>query len=276
MTADCPPARRRVEILGCLVDGLSLDETVEAVERFIASRRPHQQVSVNVDKVVKASRDRRLRDFVNHCDLASPDGTPIVWASHLLGEPLQERVAGIDLFQALMERAAERGWRVYLLGAREEVVARVRAIYEARHPGIRIAHRDGYWRPEEEPQVAEAIRQACPDLLFVAIPSPRKERFLDRWQPLMQVPFAMGVGGSFDVVAGRVRRAPAWMQRAGLEWFHRFAQEPRRMFRRYFIEDMRFVGLLARELCVRRARRVATIAASLALATGACVQIAES
>ena len=276
MTRNTTPARPRVEILGCHVDNLSLAETLDAVEAFIATRRPHQQVSVNVDKVVKASRDARLRDFVNRCDLASADGMPIVWASHVLGTPLKQRVAGVDLFEALVARAALRGWRVYLLGAREEIVVRVRERFQARYPGLVVAgHRNGYWSAAEEPQVVEAIRAAAPDLLFVAIPSPRKEHFLDRWQDHMRVPFAMGVGGSFDVVAGLVRRAPQWMQRSGLEWFFRFAQEPRRMFRRYFIDDMGFFAMLAREALARRRRRLAAVAASLAIAMGACVQMAE-
>jgi N-acetylglucosaminyldiphosphoundecaprenol N-acetyl-beta-D-mannosaminyltransferase len=169
-------------------------------------------------------------------------------------------VAGIDLFDALMARAAERGWRVYLLGARHEVVDEVQRRYAARLPQLVFAGwRDGYWTPAQEPAVADAIARARTDLLFVAISSPMKERFLGRWQAHMRVPFAMGVGGSFDVAAGRVRRAPLWMQRTGLEWFFRFLQEPRRMFRRYFVDDAAFAGVLWREWReLRQQRRRAT------------------
>ena len=273
------PGIRRHDILGCGVDDLTMEETLAVVEGFIASGRPHQHVVVNVDKVVKASRDERLRAIVNGCDLINADGMPIVWASRLLGTPLRERVTGIDLFHALMVRAAERGWRVYLLGAREEVVSRVRAIYQEMCPGLVVAgHRNGYWKPEEEAGVAEEVRAARADLLFVAISSPHKERFLGRWQAHMRVPFAMGVGGSFDVAAGIVSRAPEWMQRTGLEWFHRFLQEPRRMFRRYFVDDMAFFGMLAREVAARRMRqlkRAAGVAVSLALAAS-CVESMEA
>jgi N-acetylglucosaminyldiphosphoundecaprenol N-acetyl-beta-D-mannosaminyltransferase len=147
-----------------------------------------------------------------------------------------------------MKRSAEKGWRVYLLGAREEVVSRVKEIYENLYPTLKIAgYRNGYWEPHEESDVAENIVQARADILFVAISSPKKEQFLGAYQERMRVPFAMGVGGSFDVASGKLKRAPRWMRRVGLEWFYRFVQEPRRMFRRYFIEDMAFFNMLAKE-----------------------------
>jgi N-acetylglucosaminyldiphosphoundecaprenol N-acetyl-beta-D-mannosaminyltransferase len=246
---------QRITMMGCGIDNLSMEETLARVEEFIRSGRAHQHVVVNVDKLVKASRDPALRRIVNACDLVSADGMPVVWASRLLGKPLKERVAGIDLFEALMRRAGERGWRVFLLGAREEVVRAVAAIYRERYPQLQLAGwRDGYWQGEqEEAQVARMVADSRADLLFVAMSSPGKEQFLGKYQAVMGVPFAMGVGGTFDVVSGRVRRAPGWMQRAGLEWFWRFLQEPRRMFRRYFIDDMVFVWLLIKEAARGRA-----------------------
>ncbi|THC44888.1 WecB/TagA/CpsF family glycosyltransferase [Massilia sp. Mn16-1_5] len=238
-----------ITMMGCRIDNLSMEETLVRIEEFIRSGKPHQHVVVNVDKLVKASRDEELRRIINACALVNVDGMPVVWASRLLGKPLKERVAGVDLFEALMRRAGERGWRVFLLGARPEVVSGVAETYSRRYPSLVIAGwRDGYWQGEmQEAQVAEQIRASRADLLFVAIGSPKKEQFLGRWQETMRIPFAMGVGGTFDVAIGRVRRAPRWMQRAGLEWFYRFLQEPRRMFRRYFIEDMAFVWLLLKE-----------------------------
>ena len=238
----------RIEIMGCLIDNVTMEETLGRIEDFIKSRRPHQHVVVNVDKLVKASRDENLRKIINDCALINVDGMPVVWASRLLGKPLKERVAGVDLFEALMRRASEKGWRVYLLGAKEEVVTKVKDIYTQRYVGLQIAgYRDGYWAAEDEASVAQQIANARPDILFVAISSPKKELFLGKYQELMKVPFAMGVGGTFDVAVGKVRRAPLWMQRAGLEWFYRFLQEPRRMFKRYFVDDMAFFALLARE-----------------------------
>ncbi|MEG0884547.1 MAG: WecB/TagA/CpsF family glycosyltransferase, partial [Janthinobacterium sp.] len=172
----------------------------------------------------------------------------VVWASRLLGKPLKERVAGVDLFEALMRRSADKQWRVYLLGAREEVVSEVKRLYELKYPGLTVAgYRNGYWSAEEEPGVVAQITEARADLLFVAISSPKKEHFLGQYQGQMKIPFAMGVGGTFDVAVGRVKRAPVWMQKSGLEWFYRFLQEPRRMFRRYFIEDMGFIRLFFKE-----------------------------
>lgn len=241
-----------VEMMGCRIDNLSMEETLQKIEGFIQDGRPHQHVAVNVDKLVKASRDEQLRRIINNCALVSVDGMPVVWASRLLGKPLKERVAGIDLFEALMSRSADRFWRVFLLGARPEVVAGVRTRYEQKYPGLNVVgHHDGYWEPEWEAALVEQISAARPDLLFVAISSPKKEQFLGRYQGDMQVPFAMGVGGTFDVAVGRVKRAPRWAQRAGLEWFYRFLQEPRRMFRRYFIDDVAFLLLLAREFVGR-------------------------
>ena len=266
----------RIDMMGLRIDNLSMEETLARVEEFIASGKPHEQVSINVDKVVQAARDPELARFANACQLASPDGMPVVWASRLLGTPLKERIAGIDLFEALMARAAVKGWRGYLLGAREAGVREVKAGYERRFPLLRIVgHRNGYWTPDEEPGVAAAIREARPDILFVALGSPAKERFLDRWQAQMQVPFAMGVGGSFDVAAGHTRRAPRWMQRAGFEWFYRFLQEPRRMFGRYFVRDLAFFRLLAVELYRRRMKEAIALGASLLLAAS-CVELFEA
>jgi N-acetylglucosaminyldiphosphoundecaprenol N-acetyl-beta-D-mannosaminyltransferase len=238
----------RVQMMGCQIDNLTMQETLQRVEGFVRSGLPHQHVVVNVDKLVKAQRDPALRQIINNCALVNVDGMPVVWASRWLGKPLKERVTGVDLFDALMGHAARKGWRVFLLGATEEVVQTVRDRYQQRFPTLHFAGvRNGYWRPDEEAAVVQQIALSRADLLFVAIPSPHKEQFLGAHQARMRVPFAMGVGGSFDVMAGKVKRAPRWMQQAGLEWFYRFLQEPRRMFRRYFIEDMAFFGLLLRE-----------------------------
>lgn len=241
--------KQRIEMMGCQIDNLSMEETLQSIEGFIRSGKPHQHVVVNVDKLVKASRDPELRQIINDCALINADGMPVVWASRLLGKGLKERVAGVDLFEALMARAAERGWRVFLLGAREEVVSGVCRLYQKKYPNLPFAgYRNGYWKPEEEAGVVEQIKAANADLLFVAISSPKKEQFLGKYRAEMRIPFAMGVGGTFDVAVGKVKRAPVWMQKSGLEWFYRFLQEPRRMFKRYFIDDMAFFGLLMKEM----------------------------
>ncbi|MBE7421036.1 MAG: UDP-N-acetyl-D-mannosaminuronic acid transferase [Bacteroidia bacterium] len=243
---------QRITMMGCHIDNLTMEESLQTIEGFIHSSMPHQHVVVNVDKLVKASRDPALRQIINDCALINVDGMPVVWASRLLGKGLKERVAGVDLFEALVKRSAEKGWRVFFLGAREEVVSGVKALYENKYPGLIVAgYRNGYWSAEEEIQVVEQIKAARADLLFVAISSPKKEQFLGRYQAEMKIPFAMGVGGTFDVAVGKVKRAPLWMQQCGLEWFYRFMQEPRRMFKRYFVDDMAFFWLLIKEAARR-------------------------
>jgi len=245
----------RIEMMGCQIDNLSMEETLQKVEGFVRSGRPHQHVAVNVDKLGKARNDPELRRIINQCALINVDGMPVVWASKLLGSPLKERVTGIDLFESLVKRAAEKGWRVFFLGAREEIVQAVKALYERRFPRLQVAgYRNGYWRAEEEASVVRLIAESRPDLLFVAISSPQKEQFLGRYQAEMKVPFAMGVGGSFDIAVGKIKRAPLWMQQYSLEWFFRFLQEPRRMFKRYFIEDTYVVWLLLKEWVGRLTR----------------------
>jgi N-acetylglucosaminyldiphosphoundecaprenol N-acetyl-beta-D-mannosaminyltransferase len=254
----------RTEILGCYVDNLSMDETVGRVEEFVRSGLPHQHVVINADKVVKAHFDAKLREIVNGCDLINADGMPVVWASWLLGRPLKGRVTGVDLFERLVARASERGWKIFLLGARPAVVSEVARILKHRFPDIMVVgFRDGYWERGQEAAVVAEIKQCAPDLLFVAISSPAKEIFLGKYQAEMRVPFAMGVGGTFDVVAGVTRRAPAWMRSIGFEWCFRFLQEPKRMFRRYFIVDMYFLWLLVAEFFLRRDRKVVELPAHL-------------
>lgn len=242
-----PPAER-VLLFGVPIDNLTLAETVERVEHLIRRGGVHQHVVVNVDKLVKMERDPALRAAVVECDLINADGQPVVWAARWLGRPLKERVAGIDLFDALLHRCAARGWRPYFLGARPEVVSQAATRLLAAIPGLQLAGwRDGYWTEPEEAGVVAAIRAARPELLFVAVSSPKKEIFLRRWKTELQVPFVMGVGGTFDIAAGLTTRAPRWMQRCGLEWFYRLLQEPGRMWRRYLVDDLAFISMVWRE-----------------------------
>jgi N-acetylglucosaminyldiphosphoundecaprenol N-acetyl-beta-D-mannosaminyltransferase len=224
-----------------------MDETVEAVRGFLRCGALHQHVCLNAAKVVVVAHRPQLAGAVAQCSLVSVDGQAVVWASRFLGRPVPERVAGIDLFERLLAEAAVTGLRVYFLGAREDVVTDVVRIAAERFPGLVVAGaRSGYWAPEEEHQVVAEVAASRADLLFVALPSPRKELFMEGWATELGVPFRMGVGGSFDVMAGRTARAPRWMQRIGMEWAYRLVQEPRRMARRYLIGNTAFVLLTIR------------------------------
>lgn len=241
------PASRRIRLLGLPVDDLTMEETLDTIDGFIAARGVHHHVVLNVAKVVRAEREPELRSIIEGCDIISADGQPIIWASRWLGSPLRDRVTGIDLMMRLIERASQRGHRLYLLGAREAVVRAAAERIAREHPGTVIAGwHDGYWAPDREAELVRDIAASRPDILFVAISSPRKELFLAKWKDEIAAPFVMGVGGSFDVYAGVTRRAPMWMQRAGLEWLFRVVQEPRRMWRRYLSDAPRFARIVIR------------------------------
>jgi N-acetylglucosaminyldiphosphoundecaprenol N-acetyl-beta-D-mannosaminyltransferase len=169
----------------------------------------------------------------------------VVWAGRLLGHDIPERVAGVDLFDRLLQEAARRGYPVFLLGATQAVVSATAARCTVRYPGLQLVgyHHGYFW--DNEAAVVQQIRASGARLLFVAITSPRKENFIHRWQAELGVDFVMGVGGTFDVVAGKVRRAPLWMRRSGLEWLFRVLQEPRRMWKRYLVTNVRFAVMLA-------------------------------
>lgn len=238
----------RIHLFDCPVDALNMDQTIAHIEQFIKDRRPSQHVCVNVAKIVAMQKDSSLKQIIGSCDLISADGVPIVWASRLLGDPLPSRVNGTDLFENLVELCSRKGYRPFFFGAREWVVEKVFQDFKTKYPNLDIAGcRNGYYTDEEETGIAEMIRDSKADILFVGFSSPMKEKFLRRWLHVMQVPFCMGVGGSFDVIAGRTKRAPKWMQKYGMEWFYRILQEPRRMWRRYAKTNPVFVWMVVRE-----------------------------
>jgi len=233
-----------------------MDGTLARCEELIAAGRPAQHVAINAAKLVAMQRDADLREIVAGCDLVSADGQAVVWASRLLGDPLPARVAGIDLMHELLGLSERKGYRVFVLGAKNDVLEQAVANAREMYPGLQLAGaRDGYFDDDEAATVAEEIRAAAPDILFVAMPSPKKEYWLARYGKLIGVPFVMGVGGAVDVLAGQTRRAPRWLQRAGLEWLYRLLQEPRRMVGRYLIGNMRFCMLVLRHLVLGRPRQ---------------------
>lgn len=252
---------RRVELFGIGVDPLTVDESVDRVDELIAAGGHHHHVCINAAKLARLGDDERLRSILARASMVSVDGQPVVWAARALGRPVPERVAGIDLMHRLLARAAERHWRVYLLGGTQEVVDAAAGRFEAEHPGLRLVGcRNGYWQPEDEADVVHAVAATRPDLVFVGLPTPRKEYFVETHLHDLGARVVVGVGGSFDVAAGLVSRAPQWMQDAGLEWFHRLAQEPRRMWKRYLTGNTRFVAMVASEWVKARRPRPGVVA----------------
>lgn len=245
----------RHQLLGCPIDALTLDETVDRILELIEAGTPSTQFSLNAAKVVSADRDSRLQDCLRRATIVSADGQSLVWAGQILGVPLPERVAGIDLFLALMSAFEIEGVRPYFLGARKPVIENAVAEIARRHPALEIAgFHHGHFDPTLDETVAQTIAQVSPSALFVGMSSPRKEEWIDTYQSATRAPFAMGVGGTFDVLAGVTRRAPDALQRIGLEWLYRLVQEPRRLAGRYARTNAAFVGLVAHDL-LRRARR---------------------
>jgi len=239
---------KRIKILNTYIDALTMEETIEKVENYIKEKKCVQHVVVNAGKINLIQEDKKLRDIISSCPLINADGQGVVWASRVLGQPLPERVTGIDLFQKLVEISAQKGYRLFFFGAKEDVVVKVINIYKEKYPTLKIAgYRNGYFKEEENLEIAEQIRDTNPDILFVAFSSPKKEYWINEYMDVMKVPFAMGVGGSFDVIAGKTKRAPKWMQKCGLEWFYRFVQEPGRMWKRYIIGNCRFISLVIKE-----------------------------
>lgn len=237
---------REIDFLGVRMHPLTMRETLDAIDSRIAERQFTQHVVVNVAKIVHMQRDAALAASVEACDIVNIDGMGVVWGARALSHDVPERVAGVDLFHELVKLAEARDYPIFLLGAEEAIVHRVAEVLGTNHPDLRVAgfHHGYFW--DDEAAVVEKIRVSGARLLFVAITSPKKENFINRWRDRLGVDFVMGVGGTFDVVAGKVSRAPVWMQRWGLEWLFRVLQEPRRMWRRYLTTNLAFARMLIR------------------------------
>lgn len=245
MTGTTAPRRA---LFGMSLDALTMEQTVARCVEAVENRENLTIGVVNAAKAVRMRDDEALRESVASCDLVVADGQAVVWASRFLGRPLPERVAGIDLFASLMDEGARRSYRAYFLGARPEVLDGVVAEVRRRYPGLEIAGaRDGYFTDEQAPEVAAHIGEAKPDLLFLGMTSPKKEIFQARFADDTKAGVIHGVGGSFDVFAGKVRRAPALWQRLGLEWLYRFLQEPLRLGPRYLSTNTRFTWMVVKE-----------------------------
>ncbi len=253
-----------------LVD-VTMDETVELVHGLVARGRStgatHQIATVNVDFLVNALDDERLMRILRRADACLADGTPVVWAARLLGQPIAERVAGSDLVPRLVGEAARTGLRVHVFGATPAVAEQVRALVAERHPGAPFTIDPGpmFDDPADlDDSVIDAIRAADPDVLLVALGNPKQELFIDSHRDRLGVPVSIGVGGSFDMMVGKRRRAPAWMQRAGLEWVYRAAQEPTRLGPRYARDIRAFLPLLVSERRAARRRVTAPLVLDVA------------
>lgn len=239
---------RRYRFLNTYVDTVSMEESIRFAETAIQKKIPTQHVVINALKVNLMDQDPQLQEIVNSCPLINADGMSVVWGARFLGIPLKERVTGVDLFLKLVDVSARKGYKIYLFGAKEEVIKKARAVLEERYPGIQIVGcRNGYFTETDEPQMVEEMSKSGADIMFVGFPSPKKEYWINRNLSKLNIPFVMGVGGSFDWVAGLTRRAPEWVEKCGCAWIYRLFQDPKRMWKRYLIGNPRFVKLVLQE-----------------------------
>lgn len=244
--------KNKVVILGVPIDNLSMDEVIQALEDQILEGGFHQVATANVDFLINSIHDDELHEALCRCDLVLPDGMPLVWASRLMSTGLKERVAGADLVPRLVDLAAARGYRLFLLGAEEECSARAAAWMESQYPGVCVA---GRCSPEFKPldqmdheDILSKIEAARPDILLVAFGNPKQEKWLAMHRHRLNVPLCIGIGGSLDFLSGKVSRAPKWMQSNGLEWAYRMSQEPARLANRYLGNALGVVRYLTMQL----------------------------
>jgi len=243
----------RVRIGGLPIDRLTLDGAIAAIDELVSSGQGGAVFTPNVDHVVEYQDNARLREAYEAASLSLVDGVPVLWASHLLGEPLPEKVSGSDLVMPLLRHAAKRGWRVFLLGGGDGVAEMAKRSLETSIPGIDVV---GALSPRIDMRqesavrapVVEAVGSAKPHIVIVALGAPKQELFIHETREALRPAVLLGLGASLDFIAGTVPRAPGWISRSGLEWLFRLSREPKRLWRRYLLRDPKFLLILARSV----------------------------
>ena len=219
----------RVEILGVEVDSVTMREAVEFVENLIDARQPSLVATANAEMLLRATHDEELKKILNSAALVVPDGAGTVWAAHHLGFDMPERVAGFDLVQELLKVAPSKSQKLFFFGSAPGVAEKAKSKAEELYSGINIVGvRDGFFSADDEPAIIEQIKNAQPDILLAALGVPKQEKWLAKHKEILNVPVSIGVGGTLDVMAGVVKRAPLWMQKAKLEWLFRAMLQPSR------------------------------------------------
>ncbi|SFL39949.1 WecB/TagA/CpsF family glycosyltransferase [Pelosinus propionicus] len=224
--------RNRVAVLNVMIDVVTMKEAVETVKQFILQKKSHLVVTPNPEIIMMANKDEQLARIINNADLVIPDGAGVVWAARYQGDTMPERVAGYDLVQNLLIEAMSEKYKIYLFGGAPGIAEKAKKIAEERYPGVHIVGtRNGFFTKQDEFQIVNNIKASKPDILLVALGVPRQEKWLEEYKEELNIPVSIGVGGTFDVMAGVVKRAPLWMQRSNLEWLFRLLSEPKRAIR---------------------------------------------
>jgi N-acetylglucosaminyldiphosphoundecaprenol N-acetyl-beta-D-mannosaminyltransferase len=240
---------KKINFLDVPLDVLTMDETINKIDEAICLNKQVHHCVINAGKIVKIQTDKKLKESVINSDIVNADGMSILWAARFLGYKITNRVAGIDLMENLVRLAHEKNYSCFFLGAKEKVVEKMVNDYIVKYSKKIIAgFRNGYFDKKDEVEIIKKIKASDANLLFVAITSPKKEIFLNKYKnDLKNINLIMGVGGSFDVIAGVVKRAPKFMQIMGLEWFYRLIQEPKRMWKRYLFGNFKFIVIILKK-----------------------------
>lgn len=238
----------RVTFLNTEVDNLTMDEAIDKAEELIIKKKPSYVVTPNVDHIVKLETDKEFQDVYKNADLILTDGMPLIWISKMKGNPIKEKISGSDFFPKLCERAAEKGYSLFLLGAAEGVAAKAAKNLKEKYEGLNIvgtySPSYGFEKKDDEiKMIIEIINETKPDILAVGLGAPKQEKFLYKYKNELNVPISLAIGASIDFEAGNINRAPRWMQNCGLEWFYRLCKEPRRMFKRYIVDDFKILSI---------------------------------
>ncbi len=261
---------KRVEILGISIDNVTRDEALDRIREMVRSGAPHQIVTPAIEQVVCARRDPEFRQVMEEADLVVPDGMPVVFASRLHRTPLKERITGVDLVPKICEMAAQEGFSVFFCGGEEGVADETAKTLQSRFPNLQVA---GTYcppykfetNPEEEARTIHAIQAAKPDILFLAFGAPRQEKWICKRKQELNVPIMVGVGGAFNFITGREKRAPAWLQNMGMEGIYRLVQRPRTVWKRIVVNAPYFFLLLFDRLSYRTQKKIALFARPLLL-----------
>lgn len=247
---------KRIKILNTTIDVLGVQDTINLVEKYVEKKEPLHLMGVNADKINELNENERLKQIVNSCGIINADGASVIMAGKFLGCSLPERVAGVDLMESLVKLSAEKNYSIYFLGAKQQVVEKAAEVLRNKYPNLNIVGiHNGYFKENDWTIISEELKEKAPSFVFVGITSPLKEYLIEYLQNKGCKSVFMGVGGSFDVISGYILRAPMWMQKANLEWLFRVIQEPRRLFKRYFIGNGKFIKAVIKERMKSRLRK---------------------
>lgn len=239
---------KRITILNTVIDVLTMKETIKLVEKYVETKTPLHLMGVNADKINEVNKNEKMKEIVNSCGIINADGASVVLASKYLNKALPERVAGVDLMMELVKLSSTKKYSIYLLGAKQEVVEKTKKVLIEKFPNLIIKGiHNGYFKKEDWKGISKDIKEKEVDFVFVGITSPLKEYLIEFLQNDGNNCVFMGVGGSFDVISGNISRAPKWIQKMNLEWLYRVVQEPKRLFKRYFIGNLVFIKAIMKE-----------------------------